>query len=407
LARAAEIMEARKNEAAEIISLECGKSMKSALSEVEAAIKCGSFIASAADEFIFQEIASFSVPGRKLFLVRQPIGAGALIVPFNNPMAGIAWKAFPALMCGNSVVVKAHELTPFIAVWFGSVLKDAGLPDGVYNVIQGDGPIAGAALVNNPLIKFVSFTGSNRTGTEILRSTSNRLIKVSVECGGKNPFIVCEDADIDNAVSCAVAGSFIDAGQRCSATSRIIVDLSVYGEFKSKFLSKVSELKVGCEDNDDMGAIICQDRLNGLLNAVRRAQKKGATLLLGGRRIHRNGYFMEPTVLEGISTKNPIYDEELFGPVIYLSKNVNLKWSIMEANNSKYRLSSAIHTKDMAKAELFINQHMAGVVRVNGPTHGSEPHVPFGGTGFSGNGWREPGLKSFEFYSDWKQVSFD
>ncbi len=408
LKKTAELIGEKKDEIAEIIALECGKSKKSSIGEVEAAVKCGLFLVEQTKEFDPEKLVS-GVPARELELVRQSIGVGALITPFNNPMAGIAWKTFPALLCGNSVVVKSHELTPFIAVLFARILKEAGIPDGVFNVVQGLGPEVGSELVENLKVKFVSFTGSATVGSKILKATADRLVKVSIEAGGKNPFIVCEDADLTRAVSSAVSGSFVDAGQRCAATSRIIIFDKVYDEFKKKFLEKVSALNVGVADSDDFGAIITEKKLLEIVSLVKEGVSRGAVLLFGGHRIEKasNGYFMEPTVLENVSEDDELSSREIFGPVVILYKVKNLDEAIELANNSEFRLSSAIHTSSTKLAEEFIKKHHTGVVRVNGATHGSEPHVSFGGVGLSGNGWREPGLKSLDFYCDWRQISYD
>lgn len=411
LKKAVQLLLEKQKEIAEIIAFESGKPQKHALGEVKAAAECGLFIASNCDKFQQEELLASSVPGRLVKMVRQSIGPGALIVPFNNPIASIAWKTFPALLCGNTVVLKSHEDTPYTAVWFAKILKEAGLPAGVFNVIQGTGKDAGIPLVENSSIKFISFTGSVATASFIVQASANRLAKVSVEAGGKNPLVVCDDADIDNAVVAAVAGAFVDAGQRCAATSRIIIFDAVYEEFKKKLLKNVQVLKVGTGENDDFGAIINEKRLEQILKAVRGAISRGAILLLGGKRlndnVHRNGYFMAPTILENVSPDDEISQTELFGPVVILYRVKNFTEVLQMANNSQFKLSGAIHTKSLRKAEEFIAGYRAGVVRVNGPTHGSEPHMPFGGLGLSGNGWREPGILSFDFYSEWKQVSID
>lgn len=410
LERAANFLGENKEEISEIIALETGKPKKHAIGEVEAAVKCGLFLVSQLSQFEPEKLIS-EVSNRELTLVRQSTGVGALITPFNNPMAGIAWKTFPALLCGNTVVVKSHELTPYVAVRFAKILKSAGLPSGVFNVVQGLGSEVGKTLVGDERVRFVSFTGSAITGAKILKATADRLAKVSIEAGGKNPFVVCNDADLARAVDAAIAGSFVDAGQRCAATSRIIVFEKVYEEFKKLFLEKVSKLKVGTSGSDDFGAIISELRLNQILKAVSGSVKRGAVLLNGGKRLedseHRGGYFMAPTVLENVSPEDDLSCTELFGPVATLYKVCDLDEAIELANKSKFRLSSAIHTKDKKLAEEFIRRHLTGVVRVNGPTHGSEPHVPFGGVSLSGNGWREPGVKALDFFSDWKQVSKD
>jgi len=403
-------MRERKDELAEIVAVESGKSKKLALGEVDAAIECGFFFAGEGRRF-FGEVLPTAVPNRSVKMVREPIGIGALITPFNNPVAGVAWKIFPALLCGNAVILKSHEYTPYVAVWYAKVFKEAGLPMGVISVLQGTGSEVGAPLVADSRIAFVSLTGSVATGEKILKATAGRLAKVSIEAGGKNPFVVCDDADLEKAASIAVSAAFVDAGQRCAAASRIIIFDKVYEKFKKLFLQKVTTLKVGIADTDDYGAIISEKRLKEIINTVRRAQKRRAIILTGGNRLtgeeYKKGYFMAPTVLERVSPKDEISQKELFGPVVALYRVKNLDEAIWLSNDSQYKLSGAIHTSSIHRAEEFVRRYHAGVVRVNGPTHGSEPHMPFGGMGLSGNGWREPGTLALDFYSEWKQVSVD
>lgn len=406
LKKAAVFMREQKANLAEVVALESGKPKKHALGEIDAAAECGLYLCNQLDQFSPESLAS-SLPNREIKMIRQAIGIGALITPFNNPAAGIAWKTFPALLCGNAVVIKSHELTPYAAVWFGKILKEAGLPAGIFNVVQGFGAETGQPLVEDQRIKFVSFTGSLRTGRLILKATAHRLAKASIEAGGKNPFIVCDDADLEKAVSAAIAGSFVDAGQRCAATSRIIIMAGVYDEFKKLFLQKTPVLKVGVADSDDYGAIISQERMENIMDDVQGAVDRGAVLLTGGQRLGGQGYFLTPAVLENISPDDEFSQNEIFGPVATLYRAKDFQEALKLANNSKFKLSSAIHTQNSERAEEFIKKHLTGVVRVNGPTHGSEPHVPFGGVGLSGNGWREPGVKALDFYSDWKQISFD
>lgn len=406
LRRAAQIMESRQTELAELLALEAGKSQKDSLGEIAAAISCGYFFAGEGRRFTGEVLTSAN-PNRHVELVRQSIGIGVLITPFNNPFAGIAWKVFPALLCGNSVVIKSHELTPYIAILFAKIFKEAGLPSGVLSVAQGLGAEVGAPLVADERVKFISFTGSLATGQSIIKAGANRLAKISIEAGGKNPFVVCADADLEQAATIAVNSAFIDAGQRCAAASRIIIEAPVYDAFKKIFLDKVKKIKIGTGDKDNYGAIISENRLNQIAGFIERAVKKGAVVLAGGKKLNRQGYFMAPTVLEKVSMKDEISRKEVFGPVAVLYKAKNFDDALKLANDSDFKLTSAIHTKNMATAMKFVNGHQTGVVRVNGPTFGSEPHMPFGGVGLSGNGWREPGTKALDFYSDWKQVSID
>lgn len=412
LKNAAFAIRERREELAELVALESGKPKKISLSEIDAVIKCGLFFAEEGVKlFGTKEILKSDIPGRKTELRRMPVGVGALITPFNNPAAGIAWKLFPALLCGDTIVIKSHSHTPYIAVWYAKIFKETGLPSGAMNVLQGSGGDVGAALVKDARVKFVSLTGSLATGTSILKNTADRLAKVSIEAGGKNPFVVCDDADLERASTLAVQSAFVDGGQRCAAASRIIVFESVYDEFKKMFLEKVAKLKVGTGDDCDYGAIISKERMDQILQYVKDAVARGATMLLGDRRFDRpksgTGYFLNPIVLENVKTTDSVWREEIFGPVVVLAKASDFEDALRLANDSDFKLSGAIHTKSAERADNFVNRYISGVLRVNGPTHGSEPHMPFGGVGMSGNGWREPGSRALDFYSDWKQVSIE
>lgn len=404
------LMRARKDEIAELIAVESGKPKREALGEVGAAVECGFFFAGEGRRY-FGQVLQSATPNRTVQMIRQSIGVGALITPYNNPLAGIAWKTFPALLCGNTVVMKSHEYTPYIGVWFANILKEAGLPAGVFNVVQGSGMEVGAPLTADARVKFVSLTGSVATGQKIIQATADRLAKVSIEAGGKNPFVVCDDADLERAASTAVAAGFVDGGQRCAAASRIIIFDTVYEQFKRLFLERVSQLKVGAADTDNFGAMISEKRMNEVLGALEGAKKGGAAVLCGGERMqgeqYKNGFFIQPTVLENVSPDAEVSCNELFGPVVILYHVKNFDKAVELANNAQFKLSSAIHTSNIHRAQEFIDRYEGGVVRVNGPTQGSEPHMPFGGVGLSGNGWREPGTNALDFYSEWKQVSID
>lgn len=404
------LIRARKDELAGIVAYESGKPMRDALAEVNSAVEIGFFFAGEGRRY-YGEVQTSAQPNREVKMIRQSIGVGALITPFNNPAAGVACKLFPALLCGNTVILKSHEYTPYIAIWYAKIFKEAGLPSGVLSAVQGAGAEVGAPLIADPRVQFVSFTGSVKTGQSILKATAGRFAKVLIEAGGKNPFVVCDDADLEKAATVAVQAAFVDGGQRCAAASRIIIFDKVYERFKKLFLGKVARLKVGVTDADDFGAIISEKRLQEILKAVRGALKRRAVLLAGGDRLedetHQNGYFMAPTVLERVSPKDEVSCNELFGPVVILYQAKNFEEAVRLANDSQFKLTGAIHTSSIHRAQEFIKRYQAGVVRVNGPTHGSEPHMSFGGVGLSGNGWREPGTKALDFYSEWKQVSID
>jgi len=403
------LIRARKKELAEIVAKEAGKPLRDASGEVDAAVECGFFFAGEGRRYFGSVLQSASL-NRRVQMRRYPIGVGALIIPFNNPAANVAWKLFPAILCGNAVVMKAHEYIPSVPVWFAKVLKEAGLPPGVFSVLQGLGNV-GASLVADPRVSFVSFTGGVNTGRAIKRATAERFAKTQIESGGKNALVICDDADLERAVNVSVQSATVDAGQRCVGCSRIIIFENVYDKCKAMLLEKLSNLKVGVGENDAYGAIISEDRMNAILEAIKSAVSRGATLLLGGERLtdreHKNGYFIKPTVLENVDPNDPLSQEELFGPVVALYRAKHFEEAISLTNNSKFGLSAAIHTNNIHRAEIFMDGAETGVVRVNGPTFGSEPHMPFGGVKLSGDGWREPGEKALDFYSNWKQISID
>jgi aldehyde dehydrogenase (NAD+) len=345
-------------------------------------------------------------PNREVTLVRTSVGVGALFTPFNSPFVLVTGKLFPALLCGNAVVLKAHELAPYAPILAVRLFIEAGVPADLIAVLQG-GADVGEMVVTDPRVQFVSFTGSSRGGASILATTAPRLTRVSIEAGGKNPMVICADADLDKALADATASITVDAGQRCASTSRLIIAHEIYEKFRERLIERFATLTGGTRESDTVGAIISEERLQSLLTAVSDVRTRGAVVTYGGERIGTKGFFMQPTILENVSPDDPLSQAELFGPIVILYRVKNLDEAIAIANNSPYRLSSAIHTQDMQKAARFAREHGAGVTRINGPTFGSESHMPFGGEGLSGNGWREPGVEALNFYSSLRQVSFD
>src|SRR5262245_4324620 len=348
------------------------------------------------------------IPNRSVRTERAPIGVCAAIMPFNSPLAGIAWKVFPALLCGNAVVVKSHELTPYTAVAVGHLLRDAGLPSGLYSVVQGFGPDVGGPLIEDARVGVVSFTGSSVTGKLIQRTVSGRrvLAKVCLELGGKNPLVVCDDADLTLAADHAVASAFIDAGQRCAAGSRIIVFDRVYDAFRDAMVKRTAAVKVGSGPQDECGPVISRQSLDLLLFAVGTAVKRGARVLAGGRAVEAlaPGYYMAPTILEGLSHDDELSQQELFGPITCLYRVEDFDAAIRMANATAFGLTGAIHTFNSNRIEQFIARYRAGLVSINGQTYGAGPHMPFGGVKNSGNGFREPGTEALDVYCEWKTV---
>jgi acyl-CoA reductase-like NAD-dependent aldehyde dehydrogenase len=407
LAAAAARLRAERNEFAEIIRSETGKPLKQAAAEVTSSADLAVFMASEGSRCYGKTMAS-PIPNRSVRTVRAPVGICAAIVPFNSPLAGIAWKAFPGLVCGNAVVAKSHELTPYTAVRFAQLMAEAGLPKHVFTVVQGTGEEVGGPLVRDPRIGLVSFTGSVPTGKAIQRTVSERpvLAKVCLELGGKNALVVCDDADLALAVEHAVTSAFIDAGQRCAAGSRVIVLDGVYDAFRDAMVTRASRVRVGSAPDDDCGPVISQQSLERLQCAVHGAVGRGARLLTGGRRVEAlaPGYYLAPTILENVDPDDEISQQELFGPVTCLYRARGFNEAIDLANATTFGLTGAIHTFNSNRIEEFVARYRAGLVSVNGPTYGSGPHMPFGGVKNSGNGFREPGTEALDVYSEWKTI---
>jgi aldehyde dehydrogenase (NAD+) len=407
LGRAASLLRAAERDFAEIIQVETGKPWKNAAAEVASSADLGVFMESEGSRFYGKTMTS-PIPNRSVRTERAPIGVCAAIMPFNSPLAGVAWKAFPALLCGNAVVAKSHELTPQTAVAFGKLLQQAGLPTGVYSVVQGFGPEVGPPLVEDPRVGIVSFTGSVATGKSIQRTVSARpvLAKVCLELGGKNPLVVCDDADLTIAAEHAVASAFIDAGQRCAAGSRIIVFDRVYDAFRDAMVARTKQVKVGSGPQDDCGPVISRASLDRLLAAVAGAVGRGARVVTGGHAIDAlaPGYYMAPTILEGVPHDDELSQQEQFGPVTCLYRVRDFDQAVALANATAFGLTGAIHTFNSNRIEQFIARYRAGLVSINGPTYGAGPHMPFGGVKNSGNGFREPGTEALDVYCEWKTV---
>jgi aldehyde dehydrogenase (NAD+) len=401
------LMRANRDWIAGLVALETGKSKKDALGETDAAIEMGFFVAGEGRRF-YGTTTTSAAPNKAAMVVRQPLGVAGLIIAANTPIANVAWKAFPALLCGNAAVMKASEDTPLSAWAFGLLARQAGLPDGVYSTIHGFGEEAGAPLVEHPDVDIVSFTGSTAVGRWIAETTGRRLAKVCLELGGKNPLIVCDDADLANAVTWTLGSAFSNAGQRCAAGSRIIVFDSVYDRFRQMLVEATAKLKVGTGDTDDYGPVINEEQMRNMLASVDRAREAGAAVVTGGTRLggapYGNGFFVAPTILEHVGPTDEISRTELFGPITILYRVKDFEEAVRLANDTPYGLTAAIHTRDIHRAMTFVGRIQSGVAVVNGGTYGSEPHMPFGGLKQSGNGWREAGTQALDVYSDLKTV---
>lgn len=408
LFRWVETLKNNREALANVVAKETGKSFRDANGEMGAAIAQGEFFAGEGRRLYAKSLTSVN-PWKYAHSIRQALGVVGLIVPANTPIANIAWKVFPALICGNTVVLKASDYAPETALLFAELSTQCELPDGVFNVIQGDAN-TGKSLVQHPNVKLISFTGSTVAGKWIAEACGKRMARVSLELGGKNPFIVCDDADLENAVSWACLSAFSNAGQRCASGSRIVVFDSIYEQFIEKLRAKSLSLRLGVNDEADLGPVISETQLTLVLSKVEQALRGGAELLCGGVKAvveeAPGGYYLEPTLITGLREDAELANEEAFGPVATLHKVADAHEALALANRSVYGLTAAVHTRSVDRSMWFAQRIRAGTVNVNGGTYGSEPHMPFGGFGASGNGTREPGTEALDVYSELKNISF-
>ena len=392
---------------AAIVAAETGMAPAAASGETGGAIAQAEFMAGEGRR-LYGRTTTSAVPNKYAMTVRHPLGVAGLIIAANTPIANVAWKVFPALICGNTAVLKAAEDTPTTAWYFGKLAREAGLPPGVLNIVQGLGEEAGAPLVAHPDIAVISFTGSSAVGRQIAETAGRRLAKVSLELGGKNPLVVCDDADLEKAANWVLLSAFSNAGQRCAAGSRIIVFDAVYEQFRDMLVEKTQQLKVGPTDLDDLGPVINETQLNNMVAAVEQARQEGARVLIGGSRMtdpeHAGGFYMAPTLIENADPHAGISTREVFGPITCLYRVSNFDEALNMANDSPYGLTACIHSRNVHRVMEFTQKVQAGVAVVNAGTYGSEPHMPFGGVKQSGNGSREPGTEALDIYSNLKDI---
>jgi alpha-ketoglutaric semialdehyde dehydrogenase len=403
------VLREHQNELAEIVARETGKRPQDALGEVGAAISQGEYFAGEGMRLYGRSLTS-GMPGKYSHTVRKPRGVVGLIVPANTPIANIAWKVFPALICGNTIVLKASEDAPEIALRMAQFAKQAGIPDGVINIIQGAGDPAGKALVEDNRVAVISFTGSTDVGRWIAKVAGSRLARVSLELGGKNPFVVCDDADQEAAVHWATLSAFSNAGQRCASASRILVFDNIYDDFVSRLVVKAQSLKLGIDKDCDLGPVINARQHSNILAAIDQAKKSGGKVLCGGSASVSNnlksGFYVQPTIIADLPYDAELCSLEIFGPVVTVQRVKDSEHALQVANNNEYGLTAAIHTTNVDRAMWFAQNLQAGTVNINIGTYGSEPHMPFGGFGASGNGTREPGAEALDVYSELKNIAF-
>ncbi len=412
LFRLGEILRANKDEFTREMTREMGKVMKEAGGDVQEAIDCTYYTAGEGRR-LHGFTTPAEMPNKFAMCVRQPVGVCGLITPFNFPMAIPSWKLIPALVCGNTVVIKSGEDVPLSTINLVKSCEEAGIPKGVVNVVNGFGN-AGAALVNHKDVRLISFTGSTDTGRIIAEKCAADNKIVSLEMGGKNAIIVMDDADVDNAVEGSLWGAFGTSGQRCTASSRLVVHKKVYKKFCEKLVERVKKLKVGngLDPKTEVGPVINQKQMEKILGYIEigKTQDK-ATLACGGNRLtkgaYKNGYFIEPTVFTDFDRNHRVGQEEIFGPVTSVIPFSTLDEAIDIVNDVKYGLSSAIYTQDVNRAFFAMQELYTGICYINSATIGAEVHLPFGGTKGTGNGHREAGTQVLDIFSEWKAIYVD
>ncbi|MEM4331705.1 MAG: aldehyde dehydrogenase family protein [Candidatus Micrarchaeia archaeon] len=405
-------MEDKKHEIAEIIMKEQGKTLSEALGETNAGIDMCYFMAGEGRR-LYGEVTYSELDNRLAIVKRYPIGVCGIITPWNFPVSMFTWKVFPALICGNTVVIKPASDTPVSANLLCEIFSEAGLPKGVVNVVHGLGSEAGNALVNHPDVRMISFTGSTEIGKQIAGACAKRLAKVSLELGGKNAVIVMDDCNIDTAVSAVVKGAFTVAGERCTATSRVIVHEKIYAQFLEKLITETKKLKVGPGNENDTNVcpVINETQLKKIEDYIEIGKREGATLVLGGRRlsdgIYSKGFYFEPTIFVDVKSDMRIAKEEIFGPVLVVIKAKSFEEAVNIHNSVEYGLSGSIFTNNINHGMLALDKMQVGVCYVNGPTFGSEVHLPFGGVKQSGNGHREVGKAAIDTFTELKTIYID
>jgi len=412
LFRAAEILVDRKEDFARDMTREMGKVLDETRGDVQEAIDM-TYLMAGEGRRQFGQTTPSELPNKFAMSVRAPVGVAGLITPWNFPIAIPSWKAMPALVCGNTIVLKPAEDTPLSTYNLAQVLEEAGLPAGVLNVVFGDGPDAGAPVVNHPKIDLVSFTGSTEVGRIVSQACAPTFKKCHLEMGGKNIIIVMDDANLDLAVEGAVWGGFGTTGQRCTAASRVAVQKKVYREFVERFVARVKALKVGdgLDPKTQMGPCVNEQQLNTVMKYVEIGKSEGAKLATGGHRLesgaYAKGWFHEPTVFVDCDPQMRVCQEEIFGPVVCVIPFETFDEALAIANGVNYGLSAAIYTRNVNEAFRAQRDLETGIVYVNAPTIGAETHLPFGGTKNTGNGHREAGLAALDFYSEWKTLYID
>jgi len=414
--RVGEILRRDKEKIAREMTREMGKVLEETRGDVQEAIDMA-YIAAGEGRRMYGQTTPSELPNKFAMSVRMPLGVAGLITPWNFPMAIPAWKSMPALVCGNTVVIKPASLTPLSVVMLAEAFEEARLPKGVFNVVTGSGKEVGEPMLKSDKVKVISFTGSTDVGRDISIACAPTFKHVHLEMGGKNIIMVMEDADIDLAVDGALWGGFGTTGQRCTAASRIVVHQKVHDQFVEKLAGRAKKLRVGngLEPGTDMGPNVSASQLKTVEKYVKIGSDEGATIVAGGKALtgkdggvdYSLGNFHQPTVFANVKPTMRIAQEEIFGPVVSVMKCASLDEAIAIGNGVRYGLSSSIYTRDINKAFVAMRDMYTGIFYVNAPTIGAETHLPFGGTKDTGNGHREAGIAALDVFSEWKSVYID
>jgi alpha-ketoglutaric semialdehyde dehydrogenase len=412
LYRVAHILEREKAALTDLVTREMGKVKAEAGGDVQEAIDITYYMAGEGRR-LFGQTTPSELQNKWNMSVRVPIGVVGAITPWNFPVAIPSWKSIPALICGNTVVIKPAEDTPALAQAFVDLLLEAGIPEGVVNIVHGFGEDAGDALVRHPDVPVITFTGSRETGITVAKAAAERLKHVHVELGGKNAIIVLDDADLDLAVDGIVWSAFGTSGQRCTAASRVIAQRGIYDELQKRLVERVEKLRLGpgWEDDSDIGPVINERSLEKIHSYTEIGAGEGAKLLTGGEPATEGdlgkGFFYRPTLFADVDPQMRIAQEEIFGPTTAIIPVADFDEAIRVSNGIKYGLSSSIFTRDVNKAFRAMRDLEAGITYVNAGTIGAEVHLPFGGTKDTGNGHREAGQAALDVFTEWKSIYVD
>jgi aldehyde dehydrogenase (NAD+) len=412
LKKVGDIMVARKEEIAQLMTREMGKVLVETRGDVQEGIDTAYYAASEGRRLFGHTVPS-ELPNKFNMAMRVPIGVAGVITPWNFPMAIPTWKIFPALLCGNTVVFKPASDTPATATVLVEILAEAGVPEGVINIVHGGGGEVGMTIVNHPDVDLISFTGGTDVGIKISETASKTLKRISLELGGKNAQIVMEDADLNLALDGVLWGAFGTTGQRCTATSRLIVHEKIYDKFLTILVERTKKLRLGdgLKKDSEVGPCVNEGQRKSVHSYVEIGLKEGAKLLCGGEPDTTGdlakGWFYKPTIFGDVTPEMRIAKEEIFGPVLSVLKIRTLDEAIKVLNNTIYGLSSSIYTKNVNDAFTAIRDIKAGITYINAPTIGAEAHMPFGGVKQTGNGHREGGWTVYDFFSEWKTIYVD